>query len=159
MLAAVRADFYNPVSQFVVKVTNPVITPVRRIVPSIGKIDTSALLVMLALQMIVLALVALLRGASVSPLTLLVLSIAELVGLVLNVYLFAILILVIISWINPGTYNPVISLLHSLTEPVLAPCRRMLPPISGMDFSPILALIGIQLCKMLLLPPLHQLAQ
>jgi YggT family protein len=159
LLAAVRADFYNPVSQFLVKVTNPPLIPLRRILPSIGKIDVSALVLMLLLQLAALAVIVLLRGGQLSIGALLILSIAELVGLLLNVFLFAILIQVVLSWINPGTYNPVISLLYSLTEPVLRPCRRLIPPMSGIDLSPLVALIAIQLAKMLLLPPLYQLAQ
>ena len=159
LLAIVRADFYNPVSQFIVKVTNPPLKPLRRILPSIGKLDTSTLFLMLALQMLSFTLIALLRGGSFSIGALLILSIAELFSLFLNVLLFSILIQVIISWINPGTYNPAVSLLYSLTEPVLRPCRRLIPPISGMDLSPIVALIAIQLVKLLLLPPLYALAQ
>jgi YggT family protein len=159
LLAAVRADFYNPVSQFLVRITNPMLVPLRRVVPSVGKLDTSALLSMILLQLLSFVLIGLLRGGTISLGSLLVLSIAELVGLFLNVLLFSILIQVVLSWINPNTYNPVVSLLYSITEPVLRPCRRLLPPMSGIDFSPIIALIGIQLAKMLLLPPLYQLAQ
>ena len=158
LLALVRADFYNPVSQFLVKVTNPPLIPMRRIIPSAGKIDTSALVLMLLLQMAALGLIALLRGSQISASALLMLSLAELLGLLLNVFLFAILIQVIVSWINPGTYNPAVSLLYSLTEPVLGPCRRLIPPFSGIDLSPLVALIAIQLAKMLLLPPLYQFA-
>jgi YggT family protein len=158
LLAVVRADFYNPVSQFLVKVTNPPLIPMRRIIPSAGRIDTSALLLMLLLQMAALGLIALLRGSEISVGALLILSIAELLALLLNVFLFAILIQVIMSWINPGAYNPAVSLLYSLTEPVLGPCRRLVPPFSGIDLSPLVALIAIQLAKMLLLPPLYQLA-
>jgi YggT family protein len=158
LLALVRADFYNPVSQFLVKVTNPLLAPLRRVIPASGKLDSSSLVLMLLLQITSLFIIALLRGKQLSLITLLVLALAELLSLVLNVFLFAILIQVIVSWINPGTYNPAISLLYSITEPVLRPCRRLLPPISGMDLSPIIALIGIQLAKMLLLPPLQHLA-
>lgn len=158
LLAAVRADFYNPVSQFLVKVTNPALTPLRRVIPSIGKLDTSALLLMVLLQFISFVFIGLLRGGAIRPGSILVLSVAELVGLLLNVFLFAILVQVIVSWINPGSSNPAISLVNNLTEPVLRPCRRLLPPISGIDFSPIFALIGIQLAKMLILPPLYQIA-
>jgi YggT family protein len=105
-----------------------------------------------------LALIALLRGSEISVGALLILSLAELLGLLLNIFLFAILIQVIMSWINPGAYNPAVSLLYSLTEPVLGPCRRLVPPFSGIDLSPLVALIAIQLAKMLLLPPLYQLA-
>lgn len=159
LLAVVRADFYNPVSQFLVKVTNPALLPLRRIFPSMGKLDTSALVLMLALQILSFTLIALLRGGAFSAGTLLMLSIAELFGLFLNVLLFSIFIQVIISWINPGAYNPAVSLLYSLTEPILRPCRRLIPPISGMDLSPLVALIAIQLAKMLLLTPLYALAQ
>ncbi|GMQ88645.1 MAG: YggT family protein [Gammaproteobacteria bacterium] len=159
ILAAVRADFYNPVSQFLVKVTNPPLIPLRKLIPSIGKIDTSSLVLMLVLQIVSFSLIALLRGGQIPFVSLIILSFAELVGLLLNVFLFSIFIQVIISWINPGTFNPVVSLLYSITEPVLRPCRRLIPPMSGMDLSPLVALIAIQLAKMLLLPPLHQLAQ
>ncbi|MGD2075459.1 MAG: YggT family protein, partial [Gammaproteobacteria bacterium] len=135
LLALVRADFYNPVSQFLVKVTNPALTPLRRVIPSIGKVDASALLLMLILQVVALALVAGFRGSGISLSGLLILSLAELLSLLLNVFLFAILIQVIMSWINPGAYNPAVSLLYSLTEPVLQPFRRLLPPLSGIDLS------------------------
>ena len=157
LLALVRADFYNPISQFLVKATNPVLLPLRRVIPSAGKVDSSAIVLMLALQMSALALIALLRGSQLSVAALFILSLAELLGLLLNVFLFAILIQVIMSWINPGAYNPAVSLLYSLTEPVLRPFRRLIPPLSGLDLSPLVALIAIQLTKMLVLPPLYQL--
>jgi len=158
LLAAVRADFYNPISQFLVKVTNPPLLPMRKLLPSVGKIDTSSLVLMLGLQMLSFTLIGLLRGGQLSIVALLVLSLAELISLLLNVFLFAILIQVVVSWINPGTYNPAISLLYSLTEPVLRPCRRLLPAMSGIDLSPLLAMIAIQLIKMLVLPPIFALA-
>jgi YggT family protein len=159
LLAAVRADFYNPISQFLVKVTNPPLRPLRRLLPAIGRLDTSSLVLMLVLQFLSLLLIAMLRGGGISIGALLLLAVAELIGLFLNVLLFSILIQVIISWVNPGTYNPAISLLYSVTEPVLGPCRRLIPPISGLDLSPLVALIAIQLAKMLLLPPFYALAQ
>lgn len=159
LLALVHADFYNPISQVLVKITNPPLRPLRRVLPALGGVDTSSLVLMLALQMAAFLLITLLRGADISFVSLLILSVAELIGLVLNVLLFAILIQVVVSWVNPSGYNPAISLLYSLTEPVLGPCRRLIPPLSGLDLSPLLALIAIQLVKMLLLPPLHALAQ
>jgi YggT family protein len=159
LLAALHADFYNPVSQFLVKITNPPLLPLRRLLPSVGKLDTSALLLILALQMLSLLLIMVLRGGSVSLAALLILSVAELLGLFLNILLFSILIQVILSWVSPAGYNPAVALLHSLTEPVLRPCRRLIPPMSGMDLSPLVAMIAIQLLKLLLLPPLYALAQ
>ena len=152
LLGAVRADFYNPVSQFLVRITNPLLVPMRKLLPSIGKFDTSALVLMLVLQFLSLALIVLLRGSGFPVLALLLASVAELVALLLNIYMVAIIVQVIISWVNPGTYNPVTGLLHSLTGPLLRPIRQLLPPISGIDLSPLFALIGLQVLKMLILP-------
>jgi len=152
ILGAVRADFYNPVSQFLVRITNPLLVPMRRVIPSIRQYDTSALLLMLLLQLLSLLIIVLLRGASVPFIALLLAAIGELVVLAFNVFIFAIVIQVILSWVNPGTYNPVNALLHSITRPVLAPIQRIIPPISGIDLSPLVALIGLQVLKMLVLP-------
>jgi YggT family protein len=152
LLGAVRADFYNPVSQFLVRITNPVLAPMRKIIPSVGKYDTSALLLMLLLQIISLVLMVLLRGSSVSIIALLVFAVAELVLLLVNIFIFSIVIQVILSWINPGTYTPVGALLYSLTNPILAPIQRIIPPVAGIDLSPLFALIGLQVIKMLIHP-------
>jgi len=152
ILGAVRADFYNPVSQFLVRITNPLLVPMRRIIPSYRQYDTSALLLMLLLQLVSLVIVVMLRGVSVSFITLLLAAIGELVVLTFNVFIFAIVIQVILSWINPGTYNPVNALLYSITRPVMGPIQRLIPPVSGIDLSPLVALIGLQVLKMLVLP-------
>ena len=152
ILGAVRADFYNPVSQFLVRITNPLLVPMRRVIPSVRQYDTSALLLMLLLQLLSLAMVVMIRGVSISFFTLLLFAIGELVTLALNVFIFAIVIQVILSWINPGNYNPVNALLYSITRPVMAPIQRLIPPISGIDLSPLVALIGLQVLKMLVQP-------
>jgi YggT family protein len=152
LLGAVRADFYNPVSQFLVRVTNPVLVPLRKIVPSIGKFDTAAIVLMILLQLVSLILIVLLRGGGIPVSRLIILTLAELLSLGINVFIIAIIVQVIISWINPGSYNPVISLLYSLTTPVLRPIQQLIPPISGIDLSPLFALIGLQVLRMLILP-------
>jgi len=152
LLGAVRADFYNPVSQFLVRITNPVLAPMRKIIPSVGKYDTSALLLMLLLQIVSLVLMVLLRGSSVSIMALLLFAVAELVLLLINIFIFSILVQVVLSWINPGTYTPVGALLQSLTNPILAPIQRIIPPVAGIDLSPLFALIGLQVLKMLIHP-------
>jgi YggT family protein len=154
LLAMVRADFYNPLTQLLVKLTNPALKPLRRLIPGFGGIDIASLLLMLGLQMLALTLITLLRGAALHPLGLLLWSIAELLGLLFNIYMFSILIQVVLSWINPSTYNPAVSLIYSINEPLLAPARRLIPPLSGLDLSPVVVLLGLQLAKMLLLPPL-----
>lgn len=158
LLQWVRADFYNPVSQFIVRVTTPALRPLRRVIPGWGGIDFAAVVLMLLLQLLSLALILLLRGQGLPLFTLLFWSLAELVALVINIYIGAILIQAVISWINPGTYNPVVTLLHALTAPLLRPARRLLPPISGLDLSPLLVLIALQVLKMLAVPPLLLLA-
>ena len=157
LLQLTRADFYNPVSQFVVKATSPLLNPLRRIIPGVGGLDVAALELMWLLQSLELALIIIVGGMGASLVSALAWAVPELVNLALNVFLFAILIQVIISWINPGSYNPVLSLINSLTEPLLRPARRLIPPFSGLDLSPMVVMIGITLLKMLLLPPLRML--
>ena len=152
ILGAVRADFYNPVSQFLVRITNPLLVPMRKVIPSFRQYDTSALLLMLLLQLVSLVIVIMLRGASIPFVTLLLAAIGELVILAFNVFIFAIVIQVILSWVNPGNYNPVNALLSSITRPVMEPIQRLIPPVSGIDLSPLVALIGLQVLKMLVLP-------
>ena len=154
MLQWVRADFYNPISQFIVKVTNPPLKPLRRIIPGWGGIDLASVLLLIALQMIELFLVNLAVGLSSGISGLFIQSIAGLLDLMINVFIGAILIQVILSWVAPGSYNPLIGLVHKVAEPLLAPARRILPTVSGIDFSPLVALIVLQLLKILLVAPL-----
>ena len=154
LLQWVRADFYNPISQFLVKITAPPLKILRRFIPGFGGIDVAALLLAWGLKYIELVSVLLISGSTINLLGPLFWAIPELVELLINIFLFAVLIQVILSWINPGTYNPASALLYSLTEPVMRPARNVLPPISGLDLSPMLVMIALILMKMLLLPPL-----
>lgn len=159
LLQWARADFYNPVSQFIVKATQPALKPLRKIIPGIGGLDAAALVFMIILKLVELWLVTGLLGLSPQIGGLVILSIADLLGLLINVFIFSILIQVIISWVNPGMHNPVMGLLHSLTEPLLGPARRVIPPISGLDLSPIVVIIILQLTSMLAVSPLRGLAR
>lgn len=159
LLALVRADFYNPISQFLVKVTNPPLVPLRRVIPSLGGIDLASLVLLLALQVLELLAVGLIKGVSFQPAGLLVLSVAELLALLFQIYFFTILIQVVLSWVSPGGYNPAVSLLYSLNEPLLGRARRILPPIHGFDLSPILVMIAIQLLNILLVAPVSDLGR
>lgn len=154
LLQMSRADFYNPVSQFLVKVTNPPLIPLRRVIPGFIGIDMAAVVLLIVIQAVELVLVGLVQGFSLGIAGLIVLTVAELFNLLLNIYFFTILIQVILSWVNPGGYNPAVALLYSLNEPILSRARRMIPPISGFDLSPIVVFIGIQLVKMLLVAPI-----
>jgi YggT family protein len=152
LLGLVRADFYNPISQFLVRITNPLLIPLRKVIPSIGKFDSAALLLMIVLQLAAVTLILLLRGEGISSAILIIVTLVKLVSLLLDVFMFAIIVEVIISWMNPGSYNPVSSLLHSLTNPLLRPIRHLIPPIAGIDLSPLFAIIGLQVLRMLILP-------
>lgn len=157
LLQVVRADYYNPLSQFLVKITAPVLTPLRRLIPGILGLDMAAVVLMLVLQFVELVLMLLIKGTAFQPLGLLVLSITELLQLGYYIFLFAIIIQAILSWVHRSAYNPITAMMHQLTEPLLGPARRLLPPISGMDLSPLIVLVALQLAAMLLLDPLRDL--
>ncbi|MBK9131691.1 MAG: YggT family protein [Gammaproteobacteria bacterium] len=160
LLQLARADFYNPICQFLVKATNPPLKPLRRIIPGLWKIDLASVVLLIALQMCALWLLDLAIGRSPSIAGLFVLSTAALLALTLNTFLVAILIQVILSWFGPGSYNnPVFSILYSLNEPLLGPARRLLPSMSGIDFSPLLVLVAVQLLKILVVSPLSDLGR
>ncbi len=152
------ADFYNPISQFLVKATHPPLKLLRRFVPSIGKIDTSSLVLVLALQTLADFSILLLKGVAISIGALTILSLTQLVSLLINIFIYAVFARAILSWMNPGTFNAASSILYSLTEPVLNLCRKFIPDLGGIDLSPLAALMLLQLAKMVILPPLHQLA-
>ena len=157
LLQLFRADFYNPISQFVVKVTTPVLHPLRRVIPSIAGLDIASLILLWLLKTIEIFLIQLILGKGAMFIAASLWAVPELLSLVINLFLIAIFIQVILSWVGPGGYNPAIGLLHSLTEPLLAPARRLLPPIGGLDLSPMLVMVGLVLLEMLLIPPLKSL--
>ena len=158
LLRWASADFYNPVSQFVIKVTDPVLAPLRSVISEFKGIDVAAVILLVALQFGELWIIAGLLGQRASVSALLVFSIAELVQLGLHIFLFSILIEVILSWISPGAHNPLTSVLHSLNRPLLAPARRLIAPIGGLDLSPIVVMVALQFASILLVSPLRQLA-
>jgi len=157
LLQTVRADFYNPISQFTVKATTPVLRPLRRVIPGIGGIDIASIILMLILLTIQQTLIMLVKGSELHPLLAFAQAIPELVGLFINFFLFAVLIQVILSWVSPGNYNPAIALLNKLTDPILRPARRLIPSMGGLDLSPMVVMIGLTLLKMLLIPPIYAL--
>jgi len=155
LLQWARADFYNPLVQVLVKLTNPPLLPLRRYIPGYRGLDMAAVVLMLLLQLLELLLIAWLFGQPVTVSGLLVRALAELLDLLLTVLLWAVIIQAILSWFNPDVRQPVVRLLNQLTEPVLRPARRLLPPFSGLDLSPLLVIIVLQLGRLLLLAPLQ----
>jgi len=137
LLQWVRADFYNPISQFIVKITNPPVIPLRKIIPGFGGVDVATLL----LVFLVLAIKAMLVYQTIEPLAILIIATGETLILIISIFLYSIIIQAIMSWVNPDPRNPAVSLLNSLTFPILKHFRNLMPPISGMDISPIFAII------------------
>ncbi len=153
-----RVDFYNPISQFLVKITHPPLKLLRRVVPSIGKIDMASLVLALALQILADFLILALQGEIAGITALVLYSFKQLVEMVLNIFVFAVFARAILSWFDPGNYNPASSILQRLTEPLLSICRKVIPDLGGIDLSPLVALVFLQLAKMMILPPISQLA-
>ena len=147
ILQLVSADFYNPVCQFIVRISNPVVIPLRRFIPGMWGIDFATLVLILVFTAVKILLVAELSGFDASITAVIIKTIIETIMLTLDVFLFAIIIQALLSWINPDPYNPVVSLLNYLTWPVLKHFRKLLPPISGFDLSPIIAIITIMFIK------------
>ncbi|KHO64777.1 MULTISPECIES: YggT family protein [Pseudomonas] len=153
VLQLVRADFYNPLSQFIVRATSPLLMPLRRVIPGFGGIDLAslvlAILVQLLLMIVTLALLGFGFGGNL--LQLLVWSLIGVTSLFLKIFFFALIVSVILSWVAPGSHNPAAQLVHQICEPLLAPIRRFLPNLGGLDISPIFAFIALNLLDMLVI--------
>lgn len=149
-----RVDFYNPISQFVVRATNPLLRPLRRVIPGFRGIDWAAIVLLIILQLLALLLTRSLSGLPVGPIGLFVLAIGELLSLLFMVFFSAVIIQVILSWFGGGGYSPVLPILDAITEPLLTPIRRYLPSMGGLDFSPIVLIILIRLSQILLVGPI-----
>jgi len=152
LLQLVRADFYNPLSQFVVKATNPVLMPLRKLVPGYGGMDVAALIsiVVLVIAKLVIFNILVFGSLRFGPLDLLLVSVREIARLLLNYLFWAIILRIILSWVSPDPRNPVTLVVGQITEPVMAPARKLLPAMGGLDLSPILILLAIQFIQILL---------
>ena len=152
ILQLVRADFYNPLSQFVVRATHPLLKPLRRIIPSVGGLDLASLVLAILVQIVLMALTLLLAfGTTGNPVQLLIWAIIGVTGLFLKIFFFALIISVILSWVAPHSHNPGAELVNQLCEPVLAPFRRLLPNLGGLDISPIFAFLLLKLLDMMVI--------
>ncbi|OEC35078.1 YggT family protein [Pseudomonas cuatrocienegasensis] len=152
ILQLVRADFYNPMSQFIVRATHPLLRPLRKIIPSIAGLDLASLVLAILVQLVLMALTLMLMGYGLGdPLQLLVWSIIGVTALFLKVFFFALIISVILSWVAQGSHNPAVELVNQICEPLLAPIRRLLPSMGGLDLSPIVAFLILNLIDMLVI--------
>lgn len=156
LLQLVRADFYNPLSQFIVKATNPVLVPLRQLVPNIAGIDTAAIVLAVIVQYIFMCglLVLAGNGAALPWLNIVAWAAIAVVALVLNIYFWGLIITVIASWIAPNSYNPALILINQLLEPVVRPIRKAMPDMGGLDLSPIVIFLLIQMIEILFIRPM-----
>ena len=136
-----QADFRNPLAQGILRLTSPLVVPVRRIVPPLGRLDTATVLVAFVIQTVTVFLLLIIVGQTAGFVPIAVTAVVKLVVLSVNLFVYAIFIRVILSWVAQGGYNPATAIINTLTEPVLRPFRRVLPPMGGFDLSPILAII------------------
>ena len=148
-LQLARADFYNPMSQFVVKATHPIVGPLRRIVPSIGRLDTATLVLAIVVAALKLIALGAMAGAGLNPVTILILAVITVVKEALSLMFWVLLLRAILSWVSQGQ-SPIDYVLHQLTEPFLAPIRRVIPPLGGLDLSVLIAIIALQFLQLLL---------
>lgn len=143
LLPLARANMRNQLSQAVMRATNPLVMPLRRVLPPIGRVDTASVVALLIVQFLTVLAVSLLAGYPLTPAFLLQQTGLELIRETLRVYGFCLFIYVLLSWVAPHTYSPAGELLGSLCEPILRRIRRVIPPLAGLDFSAFFALILI----------------
>jgi len=155
ILQLVRANFYNPLCQFTVKATQPLLKPMRRVIPSLFGLDMSSLVLAIIVQMLLMAVILLLSYGMTGHIGyLLIWAIIGITSLFLKVFFFAMIISVILSWVAPSSQSPAAELVYQISEPVLAPFRKILPNLGGLDISPLLAILVIQLLQSYVIPPL-----
>ena len=151
ILQQVGADFYNPISQFIVKATQPLVKITRSFIPSIKKIDTATLALVLVLIVMKLVIILSIVGAQLDAQQLFIKAVYDLISLTFDIFIIALFVQAILSWVNPDPNHPVSSLLRNLTFPVLKPIKKYMPPMVGIDLSTLVALIGLMFIKRLVL--------
>lgn len=147
-LQLARADFYNPVSQFVVKATNPILVPLRRVIPGFGGLDIAGILFVFIVAFAKVATLQLMFGEGMPIVPVLITGLITVISEVFKLVFWITIIRALLSWISQG-YNPIEALLHQLTDPLLAPVRKIIPPIGGLDLSLLVFLIALQFIQLL----------
>lgn len=159
LLQLVRADFFNPISQFIVRATNPPLVRLRRFVPGLWGVDLAALLLLIAMEAIRISLTAILLGHSPRFTGIIFLSLGELAKLAVYTVIFSIFIRALLSWFGNGLQHPTTRLLGSVTDPILHPIRRILPAAGGIDLSPLIVFIAMMLVLKLAVQPIIDLGR
>ncbi len=151
----VRADYYNPVSKALVKYTNPLLVPLRKIIPGFMGIDLAAIVLAILLQTALLQSILLIAGLGLfNPLTLVIWALIALLKLLAGIYFWGVIVMMIASWVAQGSRNPALGLLQQILEPVMAPFRKILPPLGMLDLSPILFFMVLNIIRVYVLPAL-----
>lgn len=151
LLQVARADFYNPMSQTIVKMTSPLLRPFRKLVPGFGGIDLASIILLFLLELVKNTLILAVNSINTIPFTVVIInSLFMLMNTVIMIYILGIIVLVIASWIASGSYNPVLVLIEQLISPILKPVRRLMPNTHGIDFSPLVAMVVLALVQIAL---------
>ncbi len=160
LFQAMDVDFRNPLSQFVYKATQPVLKPLRRVLPMRARIEPALVVLLLLVKLLEVYALSGLRGYLPGLIGALLMAVAQSLALLMLTLSALLIVRAIASWVVAAGagYNPMLSLLEQLTEPLLAPLRRIIPPLGGMDFSVLLALVAVQLVNILLVQPFIVLA-
>lgn len=151
------ASYFNQITQFIVKITDPALQPLKKLLPRIKSFDLPAVVLLMLLEIVKLVLLILLKtGGFPNLIGTFVIAIAEISNSVINIFFYSILITIILSWINPMLRSPVTEILHTVTEPLLAPARRMIPQLGGFDISPIPVMVVLKLISIIFVSPINQ---
>jgi YggT family protein len=153
VLVAMRVDYFNPLSQMIIKLTQKIIGPLRRIIPNYKHIELATVIVILTLEIIKFVLLGLILFGLPNLIGLLLLAVADSLKSLVNFFFYAIIIQAIMSWVSTG-HSPMTKVINKITAPVIKPFQRLIPPVGGMDISPIPAMIVLQLLIILFISPL-----
>jgi len=157
LLQASRADFYNPVTQSLVRMTSPILNPARRIIPSWRNFDIASLLLTLMISTLATTLMIFSAGFVIPDIgTLLSWSFLGMLSLILKIYFWGLLISIIASWVAPYSGNPALMLVQEMLEPLQSLFRKVIPPMGGLDFSPIFIFLSIQVVEIMVVGTLRQ---
>jgi YggT family protein len=154
LLQAARADFYNPVCQMIIKVTSPLLNPLRRVIPGWRRLDIATLVLALLLGSVATYLMVLLTGNTLPVGRVVSWAVVGLIALTMDIYFYAMLALVIASFIAPASGHPVLLVVYQLLQPFYRLAHRIIPPMGGLDFTPLLLMLVIQVLEILVLGPL-----
>jgi YggT family protein len=150
ILQAVRADFYNPISQLIWQLTQPILRPLQNVLPKYRQWDLAGIGLLAVVAVAYIHVIAAILGqGGIGALASLWFALLKLVTLALNLYTFALFVQAILSWVGPGVSNPAGSILWSMNEPLLRPVRRVIPPMSGLDLSPLIVILLLQFVNLL----------